>query len=1002
MIGFMKKIGAGFKNPVASPSGSNSDTSGVKPIDTLLLDFDEYTSQLRALSSAISSTVESMEHCAASICSLVEILSPIAAVHGGLPGPSSELLNGATILSRGLLPEISKAFHTLALTPLATILTSHAELRARAEERECALQDYASASRDMEALKKKRASRSGGKGLSSALGAIIAVPPSSDSTSTAVSSDDIKMHRIVNRLSASLALVDALEGGLGIELRAMGERRKLVVGRLFQGVASGLEAFGEGAASIFHPQSQLSSINGDGVLCQDVFLSAPPSPALSALRALAQSGSTEWYNEGIASRTKARDLAAAQRLAARKFLEASLDREVAVVYTSFTSTGQTGTEGIVEDDGTAPDRLETTEFCGKMHDGKNPLAHFVLNKAAHVWLPRLVRGLCISEVVGLAQVCSAWRRAILVNSGNGFPSLREALIYGGNNQREVCGAHIERSRLGLWFKLLGLPPLSQLVHCEASATPAGTTILSDGGANGTTGSSSASFPVVNSSILQALIQLAVAEGTQGSKDSGAPGSIDGMGGGGGGDSSSCPRWLALIDCDVARSYSSSTPFGLAGSIFESRRKRDGGKWKRLALDGLKWGERAASDTLSVLVSARRDEEGKPRRNQGAVTSSSNTCVHSVLDHRQRAISFIGPLPPRILSTPVQLSMDTPPQRIGCRARIGTAFGELESVLDIGIGSPHRDSNDETGKGCSAVDQGVQLGIKSELEAEEQKIALCSLLLSVAASEPAMRYTQGLHAIGRICLYVAWCGMGEGWQQPVASVVDQGHIECRAEESARTSYLSRFLGLSLKRRWSTLIASNLLLSLLRNQTSSPGILPLYLPDMGVLRLRLYQMDRLLLRRSPDLHANLSKLGIPPSSYAAPWMLTLFSNFTALDLPSVLMVWDVALCSGHGNGFWGCILSVCLSILQTLSPLLCGPGANLETVLPILRAPRIFYADAFTSKKLNGGTVLSDKEEVHIASVVNYALTEAIYRVTHAEMEELEGNFKAFGHIWDVTV
>ena len=39
------------------------------------------------------------------------------------------------------------------------------------------------------------------------------------------------------------------------------------------------------------------------------------------------------------------------------------------------------------------------------------------------------------------------------------------------------------------------------------------------------------------------------------------------------------------------------------------------------------------------------------------------------------------------------------------------------------------------------------------------MSLQGVLLGVAALEPTLRYTQGMHALGRLCLHVAYEGLG---------------------------------------------------------------------------------------------------------------------------------------------------------------------------------------------------------------------------------------------------
>lgn len=51
---------------------------------------------------------------------------------------------------------------------------------------------------------------------------------------------------------------------------------------------------------------------------------------------------------------------------------------------------------------------------------------------------------------------------------------------------------------------------------------------------------------------------------------------------------------------------------------------------------------------------------------------------------------------------------------------------------------------------------------------------------------------------------------------------------------------------------------------------------YLPDMKQFQLQLYQLSRLLKDTTPDLYDWLDKNDVPPTLYAAPWILTIFSS------------------------------------------------------------------------------------------------------------------------------
>lgn len=51
---------------------------------------------------------------------------------------------------------------------------------------------------------------------------------------------------------------------------------------------------------------------------------------------------------------------------------------------------------------------------------------------------------------------------------------------------------------------------------------------------------------------------------------------------------------------------------------------------------------------------------------------------------------------------------------------------------------------------------------------------------------------------------------------------------------------------------------------------------YLPDMKQFQLQLYQLSRLVRDHIPDLYTWLDENDVPPTLYAAPWILTVFSS------------------------------------------------------------------------------------------------------------------------------
>ena len=197
--------------------------------------------------------------------------------------------------------------------------------------------------------------------------------------------------------------------------------------------------------------------------------------------------------------------------------------------------------------------------------------------------------------------------------------------------------------------------------------------------------------------------------------------------------------------------------------------------------------------------------------------------------------------------------------------------------------------------------------------EARRQVLRDVLFATAAAEPGLRYTQGMNAAARLILLV------------VAAADDAAAADAaatRAEAGGGSSTLTR--APPLLPLPASVVAFNLLRGALHLggwreeaaaaaasqhplQSSSedvgagtedpppllpsfppfassslgPGLLPLFSHDMRALRLRLYQLDRLLCRRAPALHTHLGAEGLDPAVYAAPPLLTLGASFSVLD-------------------------------------------------------------------------------------------------------------------------
>ena len=605
----------------------------------------------------------------------------------------------------------------------------------------------------------------------------------------------------------------------------------------------------------------------------------------------------------------------------------------------------------------------------------------------------------------------------------------------------------------------------------------------------------------------ALVQLALAEGVEGGKGSSTPqqggssaaaeaAAAGQQYAGGLGEEeplSFLPRWLTLIEQDVTRSYNAGLPFGLTGALLAGKR-RVLGPWKQLSVGALEWGDVGALRQLRAAALARwaqgaggrqgqrtamREGSGAERK-RGGGGSRGASLPPRLAAAAAAAGNRGGPAACRLVFTPLAAAssssegggrgsggssgravpaavLHTPtspslPQRLRRTSAYADLLLPTSSLPTSGGASASSDAS-----GDSPPSAAVPLG-EAEAEAEILRVSLQGVLLGVAALEPALRYTQGMHALGRLCLHVAYEGLGaleapaEGGgaahsgcaplsraRTPSLSSTSVSAVSrARAHSSASASAASLALAsspssphgsftfallstLPPRRLGAAVLATNMLAGLLRDGPSGVArLLPLYLPDTCTLRLRLYQMGRLLLRRQPLLHSALTALGVPPSSYASPWLLTLFASFTALDAPAVLRLWDAALCGvgGAGAGWWSSVLGACLAVMDALAPLLTGESVALEDALPPLRTPRLYYEQArkvaleagggegsglgggvwrqaYSLRGMGGGGGALGAMEC----ILRYALTSEACRVSAAELEELQANFEAFKHIED---
>lgn len=302
-----------------------------------------------------------------------------------------------------------------------------------------------------------------------------------------------------------------------------------------------------------------------------------------------------------------------------------------------------------------------------------------------------------------------------------------------------------------------------------------------------------------------------------------------------------------------------------------------------------------------------------------------------------------------------------------------------------------------------------------------------ILLAAAACEPGVRYTQGMNSVARLLLEaaVAACGCGDGVGED--GWAGQGAGRCRCDSSCEPSAtdtacadpsfdVDPVSGATHVPRH-VVLAFGWFRALLRLGTAvsadsdapRPGLIagsaddfPLIPPpfsaclaslfahDLATLRLRLYQLERLMLRRLPSLHTHLAREGLPsPAAYASPWLLTLFSSFTALDAHQCLALLDRFVVGG-----WPEVMSALIGVLAAVAPAL--QDAPMEDCLAALAAPRAFYGvnseggacDAARDPLAMGATL--DSTSANRTPPVSPPHI-ALALVTEHELEELEADY-----------
>jgi hypothetical protein len=124
----------------------------------------------------------------------------------------------------------------------------------------------------------------------------------------------------------------------------------------------------------------------------------------------------------------------------------------------------------------------------------------------------------------------------------------------------------------------------------------------------------------------------------------------------------------------------------------------------------------------------------------------------------------------------------------------------------------------------------------------------------------------------------------------------------------------------------------------------GLESLLAKDMRLLGGLLFQLDELIRQRLPRLAAIFRREGITPSMFAGGWVLSVFSSHRVLPPKTAARLWDCFLAGG-----WTEVFKAVLAVLKVLEPTLLAlarvaqeEDAVMETLLPVLQAPRAFFA------------------------------------------------------------
>ena len=468
--------------------------------------------------------------------------------------------------------------------------------------------------------------------------------------------------------------------------------------------------------------------------------------------------------------------------------------------------------------------------------------------------------------------------------------------------------------------------------------------------------------------------------------------------------SSVVRWMTLIEQDVARSYLSGVPFGITGAVLRKRRQ--------LAA------EDAEAAAAAIQIETQQDDEGQQHFSHQSAYSSNfhsssffyssastshasshassqsssssffptvslasflsvpqataNTTLAGTTVSLSLSSSSLPHHPQTVMSTPNAASLILPsstPQKFES-AVPNVAMTDAISEQGVTNNDVITDSVVLDSESVIAGPIGVTFGnIVEEEEEEEEEEAdeenddddtlfvdsrrseLQLILLSCAASEPDIRYCQGMNFIARLLLEL--CHVVDDNRETAERGRERRDVEA-ADVTSASSSSSSFSTIPSP----VVDASNLFRTLL-HRNHPLRLHDLFLPSMRTLRLRLYQLDRLLLRRAPELHSHLNTEGVTVNTYASPWLLTLFTSFSVLDAKTTYALWDAAIVEGFAP-----VMRMSLAVLTVLEKFLMT--SSMETCLSALQLPRPYIVKALRDSNDGVGRFISS---VSLASSVS---------------------------------